>query len=436
MVIVLGALLALLAAWGAKTKYVGKLESLDEEIARLEKKQDEILAERKRLMRGKEAWLEAGRQTLGTDDAMVQTLFRPDIDALVQEVGLANGSVTLKGTPKVGKNGLRSLTCTVTAEGKLDQILKYLFKVHQRPYIVRCRRITLAQQTGKNVPKNTLKMTVEMDTLLLPDAKAEGLPRVQPVDLTSQPAVTIVRTKKDKFEDYEDIIERKIFEPWTPPVPLPGKVVGHQPGPNGRLAVTAQQLRWNAAPNAKTYEVFVGEENPPPSMSQGVSGPASGQVTFQIPRALTLGKTYYWRVDSINSEGKRTEGDVLQFTVYQPETPVVVAPPPPPQPPPDANLVLARIISSPTRQQVVLENPANKAEEDKRVEIGDTLYGGTLIFVHPKGAVSTKDDKLYYHPLTKALRECVPLTEESQPELLYEYLKLEQRAAGISERPG
>jgi hypothetical protein len=85
---------------------------------------------------------------------------------------------------------------------------------------------------------------------------------------------------------------------------------------------------------------------------------------------------------------------------------------------------------------VVLENPANKAEEDKRVEIGDTLHGGTLIFVHPKGAVSTKEEKLYYHPLTKALRECVPLTEDSQPELLYEYMKLEQHAAGISERPG
>jgi hypothetical protein len=110
-----------------------------------------------------------------------------------------------------------------------------------------------------------------------------------------------------------------------------------------------------------------------------------------------------------------------------------VAPPPPP---PDANLVLARIISSPRSQQAVLEDPANKNALDQRVEVGSPFYGGTLIYVHPKGAVSEKDNQLRFHPLTKALRECVPLTEATQPQLLFEVMKLEQRAAGISQGPG
>lgn len=431
MVLVLGALLALLVAWTVQNQYRKKIAALDAELARLENDRNRIELDQNRLRHGMEAWSQAGQQTLAEDDGKAQTLFRPDIDALVQEVGLKNGSVALKGVAKSGKNGLRNLNCTVIAEGNLESILQFLFKVRQRLYAVRCREITIDQLTGKNVAKNTLRMTVDLDTLLMPDARAEGLPRVMPVNLASQPAEPPIRTRLAQFEDYQDIIKRKVFEPWTPPIPKPGKVVGHVPSPGGQLAVNAQQLRWNAAPHAKTYEVYLGEENPPPSVGQGLSAP-----TYQPLVPLVLGKTYYWRVDSINEEGVRTDGDVLQFTVFQPTTPT---PPPTPvvvQPPEDANLVLARIVSWDGSQQVVLENPSNKAADDKRVEIGETLHGGTLVFVHPKGAVSQKDDKLWYHPVTKALRECVPLTEEAQPELHYEVMKLEQRAAGISQRPG
>jgi hypothetical protein len=431
MVTILGGIMVLLAAWTVKNQYLGKIKSLDVQIANLQKEQIRIAVENSDLRRGKEDWAATGRQTLGIDESRAKTEFRPDIDALVQRVGLSNTGVVLKSTPRWGRNGLRSLDCTVTAEGKLDNVLKFLYEVHQRPYLVRCRSINLSQVTGKNVPANTLRMMVNLDTLLMPEARADGLPRVQPVDLASPPAEVPVRTKLAHFEDYDDIVKRKIFEPWTPPIPPPGKVVGHFPPPGGQLPVTNQQLRWGAAAHAKTYEVYVGEESPPPSVSEGVTAAA-----FQSPTPLALGKTYYWRVDSINSEGVRTEGDVLQFTVFQPTTPT---PPPPPvvqKRPEDENLILARIISSPRGQQAVLEDPLNKAIEDKRVEVGERLHGGILVFVHPKGAVSLKDDQLWYHPQNKPLRESVILTEDSQPELLYEVMKLEQQAVGISQRPG
>jgi len=163
-------------------------------------------------------------------------------------------------------------------------------------------------------------------------------------------------------------------------------------------------------------------------------------ISYRINSPLQEEKTYYWKVDSINQENVRTEGDVVEFTAYRPTVPPPKVEDRPPPPPPDANLTLARIVSSPRGAHVVLEDPdpRNKGAEDKRVEVGDTLYDGILVFVHPKGAVSQKDDKLRYHPLTRPLRECEPLTIEAQPELFdaVMQLKLEERATGISRGPG
>ncbi len=422
----MGAILVLFAARTVKNQYVAKLDSLDAEIQQKQQDQQKIEADLRRLKLGKQTWAELGRQTLATDENEGATLFRPDIDALAQSAGLKKSSVQIRGTNKIGKNGFRALSCTATAEGQLSNILTFLFKLHQKPYLIRCETVKVDRKTDKNTPPNTLKLTADLTTLLMPDSKDCGLPRVVPVDLTSQPAAVITRSKFAHVDDYLEIVKRKVFETWTPPVPPPGKVAGLVPTPNGQLDIRDPQMRWSQAAYAKSYVVYFGDTNPPPEMTR-----LENSTSYRSPRPLEEGKKYYWRVDSINSENVRTQGDVVSFTGYKPVTP----PPPPPakQPPPDANLVLARIVSSPRGQEVVLEDPRNKNAEDKRVEVGDTLYGGTLVLVSTKGAVSEKEGTLYFHELTKTLRECVPLTEETQPALLEEVMKLEHRAAGISQ---
>lgn len=428
LVFVVGALLFMFAARAVWNGYSSALNELDDDI---EDKQDEIAEiqlDQKRLKRGKVAWSEAGRQTLGTDESEALTLFRPDLDALVQEVGLTNSIVQLKGSNKHGKNDLRAIKCTVTADGSLDQILRFLFKLHQRPYTVRCEDLEIREHTGKDIPPNTLRMIADLDSLLLPNAKEYSLPRAQPVDLSSQPAETIVRSKYDDFDEYREIVKRKIFEAWTPPIPPPGKVVGHNPPNNGRLAINAPaQLRWAPAAHAKSYVVYFGEQSVPPEVA------TINQPNFAAPGKLAEGKEYFWRVDSVNSEG-RTEGDVVKFTAFKPTTPEPPVRPPPP--PADANLTLARVVSSPLTQQAVLKDATGVNET--RVEVGSPFFGGTLVFIHQKGAVSRKDDQLRFHAFDKKLSECVPLTEETQPEVLYELMKLQQRAeaGGISQRPG
>src|SRR5690606_14909549 len=99
--------------------------------------------------------------------------------------------------------------------------------------------------------------------------------------------------------------------------------------------------------------------------------------------------------------------------------PPVIAqnPTPPPRvetPPPDAAKVLARVLSSPLRQQAVLVDPgqqANPAATDTRVNLGEPLFGGTLVYVHPRGVVSERDGVLRFHAIGVPLQQAQQLNE-------------------------
>ena len=73
---------------------------------------------------------------------------------------------------------------------------------------------------------------------------------------------------------------------------------------------------------------------------------------------------------------------------------------------------------------------------DKRVVVGESFFGGTLVYVHPKGAVSELNGVLRFHAIGDPLQVAQPLTEEVQPEVFHEVRKLEAQAAGISQGPG
>ena len=80
----------------------------------------------------------------------------------------------------------------------------------------------------------------------------------------------------------------------------------------------------------------------------------------------------------------------------------------------------------------MLEDPRNKNAPDKRVEVGDSLYGGLLIFVHSTGAVSEKEGNRLFHPIGQPLKQGQALTATEQPVVYYALAKLQERLAGIS----
>ena len=101
-------------------------------------------------------------------------------------------------------------------------------------------------------------------------------------------------------------------------------------------------------------------------------------------------------------------------------------------------MVVRGLLSSPRGQLTVLEKPSKRPGEgeDEYKEVGDEMFGGTLIFIHPKGAVTEKDGVRRFHAIGQELGDFVPLTEENQPAVYHELLKLQNRTAGISQESG
>jgi len=87
------------------------------------------------------------------------------------------------------------------------------------------------------------------------------------------------------------------------------------PVDRGRSEQSQVGLGWSAGPSAVQHDVYFGESYA--DVDAGVVGTAKGRVTdtFYFASDLTLGKTYYWRIDEVDTDGATHTGEVWSFTV-------------------------------------------------------------------------------------------------------------------------
>jgi len=346
-------------AWAGRTvasRYKGKLEKYDNDIRKLNKGLAEIELERGKAANALERWYEEfGSQTLSMDVNEATTRLRDELNALAEQSRLQEIVVAPGGRPTAWlKNDLQALSCSVKAEGKLDEIVAFLFDLHCQPYAVRCKSLSLTRvvkgtrrKKGKSDrDQGLLKMSAQFDTLILP--ANQMVSRIEPAVLEKGLRKTVERPMLASVRDYRPLLRKRLFQPYEPPPPPPKPVVAKK---SAKPAVATKQ-------------------EPPPR---------------------------------------------------------------------DAHMVMSRLFSSPRGQIAVLEKPGTGKRpgegEDEYKEVGDDMFGGTLIFVHPKGAVTEKVGVRRFHAIGQELRDFVPLTEENQPVIYHELLKLENRAAGISQGP-
>lgn len=357
MMILMGVGLALAAGRGGVKLYRDALNDYRTQITGLERDINKVKLDQAEAEFIKQRWLtEIGPQTLSMDENEAMTRLRNELYRLTDQAKLRDVRVDLGRPAPWGRNKIRVLNCTVSAQGNLDDLVAFMFELHRQPFAVRIKNLSVGQvRKGGDLArvsaadKGLLKMTARLETLLLSGNQMIEPRWIQVAKLEPEKRQPVGRTMLASLGEYKPMLDKKMFQPYEPP--------------------------------------------PPPRPT--------------TPRQPTAPR--------------------------QAERPAQVAPTPPPR---DAQMIVGRLLSSPRGQFVVLEDPRQRGQAEEHREIGEEMYGGTLIFVHPQGAVTEKGGERRFHAIGEPLQNCQPLTESDQPVVYHDLLKLEARMAGINRGPG
>lgn len=456
LAIAVGGVAALLVVYWGVGKYQEVKADLDREIEQKQREIAQIEKDKKLAIAAGDQWRAYGAQTLSMQPNEAQTHLRNELNRLANECGLKDVTVTVgkitEYKPKTSHRGRRKqkqfvnlLDATFRAEGDLAGITRFLYRLHARPYMVRVRSFDVGRPNSRNAPKGMLSIAgMKLETPILPPTTL--VKSIVPAKLNVSEAEEQPRTELTSFDAYQKkVVKRKLFQAYENVVV---KATGPHPAVGAQLQEQTQtELRWRPGNGAIGHKIYFGENTPNPTEQ---IGDLMGSQTSLMRKDLEVNKTYYWRVDTIHEdwEGEivTTKGDVWNFRVVPKPPQIVVSnnedkPPPPPTPPADAQFTVARILSSPMGQYVVLEDrrvPNNPNPPERKVELGEPLFDGTLVFVHPRGAVSEKDGQWRIHPIGQQVQAGMkPLSKENYQfgDVYLELVKLYERFKGITQRP-
>ncbi len=452
LAIAVGAVAVVFVGYWGVGQYTQAKADLDKQI---QNKTDELQAvtREKRLVYTErvDQWREFGSQTLSMDPNQVQTRLRNEMNRLANESGLKDtrGSIHRNiaelGKARGPKDFVRVLSGSLDADGQVAEIVRFLYRLHGRPYLVRLKSLTLMRPSTK-AEKGVLHLQATLETPILPATKL--VRQVIPSEPEVPEADEKPRTILTAFDGYhKPIVKRKIFQPYENVV-----VKAQNPNPANGSALQPEQatvdLRWATTPGEVIgYKVYFNEGGPNFKEKEPAGDLSKSQNSLR--REGLKVATYYWRVDVVHEdwEGEEmtTKGEVWNFRVPpKPITPVVG--PPPPVRPVDAEFTVARILSSPVSQYVVLEdrrNPNAPNPPERKVEIGQNLFDGKLIYLHPRGVVSEKaepgkEPEWRFHPIGEQVERGMKRPDEFKKQhgdVYYELVKLKDQLTGITDRP-
>src|SRR5262245_10318838 len=120
LLIVGGCIVALLAGRTVVGFYRDALDNRRNEIASLKRGLDQIKFQKAEAEQNATEWRKVGGQTLSMDPDEVMRRLRDDLFDLTKKTGLEKEKVDLNAVQPWGKNGIRGLTCQVSAEGDMQ----------------------------------------------------------------------------------------------------------------------------------------------------------------------------------------------------------------------------------------------------------------------------------------------------------------------------
>ena len=121
LLLVVGSLAALFFGRTVIGLYQDAIKDRNTKIASLGKLLNQIKEEKKTSDAEAKEWLAVGAQTLSMDPDEDMRIMRDRLFELIKKTGLEKEKVDLGTIQNWGKNGVRSLGCSVTAEGGMDR---------------------------------------------------------------------------------------------------------------------------------------------------------------------------------------------------------------------------------------------------------------------------------------------------------------------------
>ena len=157
----------------------------------------------------------------------------------------------------------------------------------------------------------------------------ESVPRKCDIRITSSDIPNSIKSE-DKPLLYVVWDEKVPLVPWDTPAPSAGRAILESPAKGGTLPAPRRvsvethngkpvnvtqpaYLEWRNGGNAQRFKVYFGS-SPNVSLAQELDDAVYDEFDLVFdPGQLIPDKRYYWRVDSVNRDGKETKGELWSF---------------------------------------------------------------------------------------------------------------------------
>jgi len=219
LALVVGAIAVAMIGWKLVDKFVIEpAERLDTRNRVAERKLENLNQVLTQKVRYVSQWQDLALRTLAVSDATVLTRLDSEIKALLKAHKLQRASVKPQGAGPLGRTKLRQVRFSVTAQGKLEDVVGLLYGFYRLPYLVRIRDLTL-NPVGKSKGEQ-LKFMARIETLVLPSTKIVPDLHVTPADASEGDGPGRLM-RGATLASFAGIARRNPFAPWEPPPPPP-----------------------------------------------------------------------------------------------------------------------------------------------------------------------------------------------------------------------
>jgi len=346
------------------------------------------------------------------DPLKVQTEVRSHITELIEKHELQDQNVVPSRPTEDRKTGLTRMQITVSAMGRLAQVIGFLKDTAEMPHLVRVGNAAIypAGAAKKGQSRDRVNLRVPFEVLVLPQNKTVG--KLEEDELVRPEGLPA----RHRGRDYASLWTRK---PFREPIPLKANAGRDE----SKKQNQALRLTGTATGGEPPYKCMW-------SPSDTIKDPA--QCKTEVITATAGNRMYTLTIT--DDEGV-TATDTVAVTIEeirkrQPDPvargPMPIKPtgPKPATPWPEARrmklaMTLLRKLGSENIGEVMIFN--SKGGQSQYFAVGDDFNGGKLLFVHPRGGVGRRNKEYFIYPvgewLSDEIRAGDPHAELYYPEL-------------------